>query len=561
MRKKMRIGKEEGVQQSRRERRDTTKQIKHLASPAGQPKNPIVRTELNKTFLGNLDQDLREKEPIYTRYDSITFEETRDNMARICIRVTPKHKASWVIFYKTRKNVSDRSYKLANYEDIGFIKAVELAKEAREAVSEGLHPADARRQKKTATGPTLRECLDDKIINRGLRPYKTKGLAQSTVDTYRKHMGVIEQYGLADIPMTQITSHQIIEIHNQIPVDVKSRGYKRGDGWATAEKVIRMVSGLYEYAHKKFETEDIPPRKVVTHNPCDPLLTTKQVGGDHRTKKASERSIRQADLAKFWKVLESLKNYVPDRNNKNVESHVIGHAYLKFMLLTGMRGGAVSNLKFRMYRPADKTLWIVGDDKFIMKTANEFMLPLSNEAGAIVDEMYERHGQFSEYIFPNISGKKGAEIGVPPWVQWMRERLGIDFIAHGLRATYITCAESCKIDKVIYKKLVDHGNQPQDVTSGYTRSEIQIMRERTQQITDFILYNAGVKKEISEPLFSADDNPFHINERMHDEIVILSDKHGCSVKDMYEHCIRIGTFAHKYPDMKAKDLLDMLDML
>lgn len=561
MRKKMRIGKEEEAGQVKRERRGTTSQIKHLASPAGQPKNPVVRTELNKTFLGNLHQDLRDKERIYTLYDSVIFEETRDGMAKICIRVTPKHKASWVIFYKTRKNVSDRSYKLANYEDISFAKAVELAKEAREAISEGLHPEDARRQKKTAQGPTLKQCMEDKIASRGLRPYRRKGLAQSTVNTYRKHMDIVADYGLADIPMTKITSHQIRQMHDRIPEDVMRRGYKRGDGWATASKVVGLINGLYRFAHKKYETEDIPPKKVVTHNPCDPLSADKKVGGDHRTVKASERSIRQEDLEKFWTVLESLSDYIPDRHNKNVQSHIIGQAYLKFMLFTGMRGGAVSNLKFRMYRPEDKTLWIVGDDKYLMKTANEFMLPLSDEAGAIVDEMHKRHGHFSEYIFPNISGKKGAEIGVPPWVKWVRERLGIDFIAHGLRSTYITCAVSCKVPEVVYKKLVDHGNQPQDVTSGYTRSEIQIMREYTQNITDFILYNAGVKKEIKEPSFTADENPFNINERMHGELVSLANKQELSVKDIYEQCLRIGILAHKMPNMTAQQLLDTVGIL
>ncbi|QTP59573.1 tyrosine-type recombinase/integrase [Billgrantia antri] len=526
----------------------------------GQSKTPVVDVELNKHFLTGLDKELRERDPVYTAYTSITYRETRDDHAQVCIRVTTTHQAAWVIHYRPRPGASERSYKIASFEDIDLKQAVKLAKEARIAISEGKHPKDAQRQKVALEGPTLAQCLEDKIRERGIRPERPKGLAQSTVKTHRKHMRILESYGLANRHMTTITSYEVRQVHDQIPKDVRKRGAKRGEGYATAAKVVNLINELYRFAEKNYETEDLPPQKIITHNPCDPLKATKTVGSDHRVRKASDRSIRQAELARFWTVLDGLKDYEPDRHNKNVASHIIGRAYLMFMLMTGMRGGALSNLKFRMYKPQEKSLYIVGDDKYLMKADNDFMLPLSDEAADIIEDMRRRHGNFSEFIFPNLTGKKGAAIGVPDWTRWVRERVQIDFTPHGLRSTYITCAESCKVPVNIYKQLVDHGNQPQDVTSGYTRSEIETMRFYAQAITDFILENAGVKRKPKEKVFTADANPFNIKDELHAEIQSLAESANKSVRDMYEQCIKLGTFAHKYPDMQAKQLLEMIAM-
>lgn len=532
-----------------------------LQKKPGVPKNPTIDTPLNDYFHRRLKAELSERDPIYGLFETITYRETRDGMGKICIRVTSKHQASWMIFYRPRPGASESKYKLANYHDIDHNQAVSLAKDARIAISEGRHPRDARRREVTLIGPTLEQCLEDKVRERGIRPSRPKGLAQSTVDTHRRNMSVIRSYSLADKPMTTITSAEVRKLHDQIPIDIKKRGAKRGNGYATAQKVINLINELYRFAEKNYETEDIPPKKVITHNPCDPLKATKSVGANHRAKKARDRSIRQADLRKFWTALDDLKNYVPDRDNKNVESHMIGRAYLMFMLLTGMRGGALANLKFRMYNKKEKTLYIVGDDKYLMKASNDFMLPLSIEAAEIIDSMKARHESYSEYIFPNVSGKGGAQIGVPPWTQLLREKIDIDFTAHGLRSTYVTCAESCKVPLNIYKQLIDHGNQPDDVTSGYTRSEIETMRSYSQQITDFILENAGVKQKPKETLFSADSNPFNINEKTHQEIQSLAESRGLTVQQMYEQCIKAGLFAHKYPEMQAQQLIDMVTMI
>lgn len=527
----------------------------------GHPDNVTIDTFLNENFHKHISSAIRNRDPVYALYSSVTYRETKDRMGKICVRITSTHQASYLILYRPRPGASQRTHRLADYRDISYEQAVELAKEARIAISEGRHPKDAHRQKKALEGPTLAECLEDKIRERGIRPDRTHGLAQSTVGNDRKNMRIAKKYGLADKKMTTITSYEVRKMHDQISLDIRNRGGKRGDGYSTAAKVVNLINAMYRFAEKNYETEDIPPEKIITHNPCDPLKATKIVGGDHKVRKASDRSIRQAELARFWSVLDSLKDYEPDRHNKQVESHIIGRAYLMFMLLTGMRGGALSHLKFRMYKQSEKCLYIVGDDKHLMKANNNFMLPLSDEAAKIIEDMRLRHGNYTDYIFPNVTGKKGAAIGVPAWVQLLRSRVQIDFTAHGLRSTYITCAESCKVPINVYKQLVDHGNQPQDVTSGYTRSEIETMRQYSQKITDFILFNAGVKKVKKEKYFTANDNPFNIKEKLHSDIEGLAEDQNKTVRDMYEQCLKLGFFAHKYPDMQAKQLLDMIAMI
>ncbi|MEQ5821324.1 tyrosine-type recombinase/integrase [Halomonas sp. SCS19] len=532
-----------------------------LVPATGVPRNPIIDTELNEYFHKRLRAELSDRDPVYSLFSSVTYRETRSGMAQVCVRVTSKHKATWMIFYRPQPGASENKHKLAEYRDINHDQAVKLAVEARNAVSEGMHPRDAHRQKVASEGPTLAECLEDKIQDRGMRPERPKGLAQATVDTHRKHMRLLRHYSLADKLMSQITSFEVSELYKKIPQDIQKRGAKRGDGYATASKCINLINEMYLFAHKRYETEDIPPQKIITHNPCDPLKATKIVGSDHRVKKASDRSIRQAELARFWSALDSLKDYEPDRHNKNVQSHIVGQAYLKFMLLTGMRGGALSNLKFRMHDEKTKVLYIVGDDKFLMKAKNDFMLPLSNEAEEIIREMKQRHGSFSEFIFPDMSGKKGAAIGVPPWVQKVRERVDIDFTAHGLRSTFITCAESCGVEVNIYKQLVDHGEQPQDVTSGYTRTEIEHMRSETQRVTDFILENAGVKKKKKETIFTGAENLLDIKDELHEEIERLANEKDKGVKEMYEICLKLGSLVYQFPEVKAEKLINMMRLL
>lgn len=517
-----------------------------------------IDTELNDYFHRRLAVELRDRDPIYSLYKSVTYRESRGDMGQICVRVTPKHQASWMIFFRPYPGASQSKHKITDYHNIGHDQAVKLAKEARNAISEGKHPRDAHRQKVAEEGPTLAECLENKIRERGLRPERKHGLAQATIDSSRKNMRLLRRYGLADRFMTTIKPHEVIELYEQIPKDVQARGAKRGKGFATAGKCVNLINEMYLYAHKRYETEDIPPKKIIIHNPCDSLKSTKIVGSDHRVRKSSDRSIRQAELERFWTALESLKDYEPDRHNKNVQSHIVGQAYLKFMLLTGMRGGALSNLKFRMHDTKMKTLWIVGDDKFLMKAKNEFMLPLSNEAEEIVQEMSRRHGKTSEYIFPDMSGKKGAAIGVPPWVRWVRERVNIDFTAHGLRSTFITCAESCDVDKNVYKQLVDHGEQPLDVTSGYTRSEIEHMRRKAQEVTDFILENAGVKKKQKERNIALELSTNSISSKLYSEIKELAEAQGKTIPDMCEICMKLGVYAHKHPNLPTTDLRDMI---
>lgn len=523
--------------------------------------SPIIDTELNEYFHKRLKNELAEKDPVYGLFSSVTYRETREGMGQICIRVTGKHQASWLIFYRPRPGVSQSKYKLSDYHSISPAQAIKLAIEARNAISEGKHPKDAHRQKVASEGPTLAECLEDKILQRGVRPERAKGLAESTIHTHRKHMRKIARYGLADKLMTTITSYEVKKLHEQIPKDVQAGNASHGSGYAIADKCVNLINELYLYAKKRYETEDLPPKKIITHNPCDPLKATKTVGSGHRTRKASDRSIRQADLKRFWGALEALKEYVPDRHNRQVESHIVAHAYLKFMLLTGMRGGALSGLKFSMHDSELKALWIVGSNKFLMKAKKDFMLPLSNEANTIILEMHERHAKKSDYIFPTVKGDQGVEVGVSRWVRWIRERVNIDFTAHGLRSTFITCAEACDVPINIYKQLVDHGEQPQDVTSGYTRTEIAHMRAESQRVTDFILDNAGVNRKKKEKQFTADANPFNIKEKLHKEIEEFAASQGIGVREAYEKCMKLGVLAHKRPEMKGKDLLDILNMM
>lgn len=65
-------------------------------------------------------------------------------------------------------------------------------------------------------------------------------------------------------------------------------------------------------------------------------------------------------------------------------------------------------------------------------------------------------------------------------------------MAHDLRRTFITIAESIDIPAYTLKALVNH-HVGTDVTQGYLQINVERLRAPMQQITDFILKAAGVQ--------------------------------------------------------------------
>jgi integrase len=73
-------------------------------------------------------------------------------------------------------------------------------------------------------------------------------------------------------------------------------------------------------------------------------------------------------------------------------------------------------------------------------------------------------------------------------VSRISELSGVPFTLHDLRRTFITIAESLDIPGYAFKRLLNH-KDPNDMTAGYTVSNVDRLREPMQRITEFIVGN------------------------------------------------------------------------
>lgn len=520
----------------------------------------VQQKSFNRHTLERLRKDLKARDPRYLGTTTI-WSDPRQEVAHLRLRISPQLKATYYIEFRLDSTRSTTTHNIGDFRKIDLDTAISLAQEAWTSIARGIHPKKAQRIKDQRNGPTLREAMETKIRERGEWP-KKNGLKPASIESMRKHMRVLQRHGFSDRYMLEITSEDVKELRRAIPLEIQERGGKRGSGDATAAKVVGFVNELYRFSISYFETEESPPRKVITYNPCDPLRATKAFNAKSgKSSKKKRGTIAQNDLKKVWHEFKELENYVTDRHNKNVENHVVASYYLRFQLLTGLRGGAVSGIRFDMYNPRRKTLDFFGEDKKLMKSGDDFLLPLCNEAISIIERMKERHGGNSDFVFPNATGSSGAAIGVPVWLEKVRKKSGVYFRSHDLRGTFMTIGEAIDVPLNVIKQLVDHGQKVSDVTVLYLDTEVETLRLKLNKITDFILEEVGEKKpEKEEPSFKLSDNPFNIKPALHEELERLAETEGESLKDIYERCLKLGTLALKCPQMKAEDLLVMLKL-
>lgn len=78
-------------------------------------------------------------------------------------------------------------------------------------------------------------------------------------------------------------------------------------------------------------------------------------------------------------------------------------------------------------------------------------------------------------------------------MQKMAQVSGIQFIIHDLRRTFITIAEGLDISAYAVKRLANH-KMNQDITTGYIITNVERLRKRMQQISDYLLKCMGVWK-------------------------------------------------------------------
>jgi TusA-related sulfurtransferase len=122
---------------------------------------------------------------------------------------------------------------------------------------------------------------------------------------------------------------------------------------------------------------------------------------------------------------------------------------------------------------------------------------------------------------------------------------GIDdavYTAHDYRASFGTIADSVGLNEWAIKRLMNHSVLgSKDVTSGYIRSEVEVLRKQTQLVTNEILRIVGEAPAVSEDIeYFAEDLLEHAMEEV--------EGTAGTVKSVLERWARIGYLADSMSD-------------
>lgn len=536
----------------------------------------VKRVNFTPGWLDKLERRLRLKDDEFINKQSRFYDE-RQESAHLRIRVMPTCKAYYYIQYRPPVSERDRelisagelkrpgptTFKIGGFTKVSFADAVTMARDAWAKLADGVNPKTSRDIDKQLEGPTIREAINKKIDELGRKRENGSGLSDSYISTLRRQIRTLEKHAMADRKMREITPEEVKKLLVDIPARIQAEGAKRGTGEETAKKIVNLINSTYNFAMSYYWTDENPSRAIVTYNPCDPLRVVKKIRQRGSTKRTRRKAIKQEEFRKVWHAFLELEKYVPNRHNTEVINNVVASHYFRFQLLTGLRGGTISQLTFDQYDWRRRTFYFFEDDAYKTKNNNEkFFMPLSDEAAEIVDRMYKRHGKVSDYVFTNATYKKGIDVGCKEQIKIVRRNTSMNFKSHDLRGTFLTIAESLEMNWNIITQLADHTSKTSNVTAGYLDSEVEKLRRSTQQIADVILQSAGVKEKVKEPeVIQMESNPFNIKDGLHYQLQKLAEKKKITLKQAYERCLKIGVMAYRKPDDTAAEIIEDVEML
>ncbi len=369
----------------------------------------------------------------------------------------------------------------------------------------GINPNEEKRQaRQRATeekykGITLQAALDQYIQKGKLKPR-----------TIRTYTDLFKLY-LADWlnkPASDITREMVRSRHQKIAEDKRQRKRLKKetdhDGSlihretgqpreAAADNCMRTLRAVLNYA---FEDDDGTPQ---FRNPVD-ILSSKKKKAWYKVPRR-ETLIKNSELPAWYKAVMILEN--PTMRD-----------YLVLLLFTGLRRQEGARIKWKHIDFQEQCVTIPDT-----KNKKIHTLPLSNHLMAL---LLERKAQLnievteteealtqtglnlkdrqilrnqvakaksridSEYVFPG-DGKTGFITEPKRAIESITEATGIVFTCHDLRRTFATIAESLDVSIYTVKALLNHKQQPSDVTGGYIILNTDRLREPMQKITDTIL--------------------------------------------------------------------------
>lgn len=416
--------------------------------------------------------------PVPTKRDWVTYPDSEQKY--LYVRVTANGARSFIV----DKNSVERGRVRITLGPAGTdaMTAVQAREKARIAIGmlqEGHTPQQikdrlARVEDRIPEGAwTLDKVLDQYLTHRRHK------LAERTVSDYRKF---VEKY-LAD------WRHRPMEVLDEAAVAAK---FASIDSPSVANYTFRILRALFNYAKS---IKDDSGESIVEDNPVE-VLSQRRIWHDESPRR---EVIGLAALPAWWKAVSALSG--PARTLRTDAGHFAqGTAatnsngdtvkdWLMFLLLTGLRRNEAEGLRWENVDLPAKMFTVP-----MTKNRVPHTLPLSDFLYRMLkrrhDAMVKAEPPRSPLVFPGDGGPMGDP---KKQIAKVVAASGVEFSPHTLRRTFASIAESLDIPYLALKRLLNH--KAQDVTGKhYTVIDVERLRKPMQQITDFILRAAKVRK-------------------------------------------------------------------
>ena len=341
---------------------------------------------------------------------------------------------------------------LGRHPAIDVETARKLANKASRQIAEGINPNQKKKADRVA-GVTLEDCFKDYVEDRNLAK-NTRSNYQTVIGT---HLG-----GWKKKPMKNITRDMVQKRHRELSTLSPT----------SANKSMRVLRSLFNYANGKYE--DVEGRGLFPDNPVQRLTHTKAWNREDRR----DKTIKRTDLESWFKAVVALSD------SGDTFQRVVGD-YLQLVLLTGLRRREATSLKVSDVDFKEKSFTI-----YVTKNQLPLALPMSDYTEKLLARRCEE--TTTEYVFHG-SGDSERLNDPRRLIASVKESSKVGFTIHDLRRTFITLAESLDVSAYALKRLVNH-SPGGDVTAGYIRMDVERLRKPTQEINDYILKQAKVKK-------------------------------------------------------------------
>ena len=330
-------------------------------------------------------------------------------VAGLLMQITPTNARSWVL--RTMVGSKRREIGLGGFPDVTLAQARERAREAKDAIRQGIDPIEQRRAARAALTAQQARGL---TFSRAMEAYLKIKLTEFDNDKHRKQWRAsLDAYAVPTLgPMlvSEISVHEIARALEPI--------------WTTKTETASRLRGRIEavmaWATVQGHRDGDNPARW--RGNLDAILPKPS----KLSKVAHHPALNLADVPSWSADL---------RKRDGMATRA-----LEFLTMTAARSGEVRGAKWSEI-DTDAALWTIPADR--MKAGKEHRVPLTPDAVALLKALPKMKG--SEFVFPAARGGMLSDMALSACMKRMNEakpkgyldpRLGRPAVPHGLRSTF-----------------------------------------------------------------------------------------------------------------------------